>query len=322
MPTGDSAPRPDVLRTGNNTILADAIDMHVHGYPDAAPDWPMRTDDHTMVQIAHDCGMRGLVLKSHFWPTIDRARMLTESIDDPHFEVFGSITLNPLIGGVSPATVEAAAIHGAKVVFMPTWGSQHDIGNCHSMIRTQIIDRWFPRLSASITDSAISLTDGNGRLLGNVRETLEVAAERQLVLSTGHVSVQESLLLAEAAAAIGFHDLVFAHPLSSSIGGGLDAMRAFAGFGGFIEITAIHAVLPTAPIPVAQMFDTIQAIGVDHVIISSDVYFDWMPPHAEMLRMITGQLQYLGLKETELRTMLVDNPHRLLNLRRTQAARS
>ena len=132
----------DVLRDGDNSLLAGAIDVHVHGYPDAGPNWPMRTDDRTMVSLARDCGMRGIVLKSHFWPTMDRARMLNEELADRSFAVHGSITLNPLIGGVQPETVEAAAGHGARVVYLPTWGSAND--NAHeTLVRGRIIDREF-----------------------------------------------------------------------------------------------------------------------------------------------------------------------------------
>jgi hypothetical protein len=50
------------------------------------------------------------------------------------------------------------------------------------------------------------------------------------------------------------------------------------------------------------------------LIISSDVYFDWMPPHVEVLRMFTGQLRFLGAADDQLRAMLVGNPARVLKL--------
>ncbi|KAA9163325.1 hypothetical protein FPZ12_010045 [Amycolatopsis acidicola] len=294
-------------------VLRGAVDMHVHGYPDASPQWPMRTDDETLVSAARDCGMRGLVLKSHFWPTMDRARRLTETLADPGFTVFGSITLNPLIGGLQPATVEAAAGHGAKVVFMPTWGSANDARH-RGFVREKIVDRWFPRLSADLADSAITVLDGSGRLRGEAREIVSIAQEQGMVVSTGHLGVAESVALAEYSAEIGFRGLVFCHPFSSSVDADLGAMKTVVGLGGAVEMTAVHAFLPTSPVTPVQVYEAIRELGAGNVVLSSDVFFDWMPSHAEMLRCFTGQLRMLGLSQAELRTMLAGTPRRLLGL--------
>lgn len=303
----------DVLRDGDNSLLAGAVDVHVHGYPDAGPNWPMRTDDRTTVSLARDCGMRGIVLKSHFWPTMDRARMLNEELADRSFAVHGSITLNPLIGGLQPETVEAAAGHGAKVVYLPTWGSAND--NAHeTLVRGRIIDREFPRLSRSLDESAISIRTANGKLRPEVREILAIAEERDLVVSTGHVSLDESAALAEASAEIGYRQLLFGHPFSANIGASIRAAKEIAEMGAFIELTALHTMLPSHPLPVTDVYRAIRECGAANVVISSDVYFDWLPPHVEVLRMFTGQLRFLGVTDEELRTMLVSNPARMLGL--------
>ena len=67
------------------------------------------------------------MLKSHLWPTMDRAGLIRDSLTDIDFEVYGSITLNPPAGGVSVTVVELAASHDAKVIFLPTWGSAADV---------------------------------------------------------------------------------------------------------------------------------------------------------------------------------------------------
>lgn len=145
--TASAQARAAVLTDGDNTLLRDAIDMHVHGYPELGMQWRMRTTDLVMVDLAQACGMAGIVLKSHFWPAMDRAHLLQESLGSDSLRIFSSITLNPLIGGLQPTTVEAAALHGARVVFMPTWGAANDV--CHGgVVRRQLVDNFLPSLEA------------------------------------------------------------------------------------------------------------------------------------------------------------------------------
>ncbi|TFB72116.1 hypothetical protein E3O06_10930 [Cryobacterium glaciale] len=294
--------------------LCNAIDIHVHGYPDVGLEWKMRTDDLTLVTLARDAGMRGVVLKSHFWPTMDRAMILNERLDDPQFTVWGSITLNPLIGGLQPTTVEAAAAHGAKVVFLPTWGSRNDHGH-GGVVRQQVIDELLPSFGPYLDVAAIKVVSDDGVLNPAVVDILEVAKARELVVSTAHLSPSESLVVAEAAAGIGFTRLVFAHPFSPSISASPEVIDAIAATGAMVEITAVLTMMPRPPISVADVYDTICRLGADRVVLSSDVFFKWLPPHAQMLAMFIGQLRSLGSGEAEFTSMLVDNPARLLGIR-------
>lgn len=294
-------------------VLAGAVDLHVHGYPDASPAWRMRMDDRAMVAAARDAGMGAVVLKSHFWPTMDRARMLQEELGDTDFTVHSSVTLNPLVGGISPATVEAAVAHGAAVVFMPTWGARNDHRHC-GFVRTEIIEREFPRLAGTLGRTALSVLDGAGRLRAEAAEILDIAADGGQVVSTGHLSAPEALALAERAAEIGFDRLVFGHPLAASVGADPSALRRFVELGGYVELTAVQTMLAESPVPLETVHDTIAAVGVANVVLTSDVYFDWMPPHTELLRVFAGRLRDRGLTLPEVRTMLVDTPRRLLGL--------
>jgi hypothetical protein len=292
-------------------ILRGALDLHVHGYPDAGLSWRQRQDDLTLARAASASGMAGIVLKSHFWPTMDRAQILNSVLDDPSFTVHSSITLNPLIGGVQATTVEAAAGHGARVVFMPTWGSRNDHGH-GGVVRRAIIDREFPSFGTYLDRHAVRIVDDSGRLDPRAADVVRVCHERDLVLSTGHLSVDESLRLAELGADLGYRRLVFSHPFSSSIAASADAIDEMAGLGATVEMTAVLTMMARPPVGVEAMYDTIQRIGAARVVISSDVYFDWCPPHVDMLRMTIGQLRTLGMTEPDLRAVFADNPSRLL----------
>jgi hypothetical protein len=292
-------------------VLNGAIDMHVHGYPDVGLHWKMRTDDLTLIRGARAAGMRGIVLKSHFWPTMDRAMSLNERFDAPDFTVWSSITLNPLIGGLQPTTVEAAAEHGAKVVFFPTWGSLNDHRH-GGVVRQQVIDRLLPSFSRYLDDAAISVTE-RGMLHPAVRDILDVAKARDLVVSTAHLSTGESVKVAEAAADIGFERLVFAHPFSPSVAASPAVIDDIAATGAKVEVTAVLTMLPKPPVQLTDVYKMIRRLGPRSILLTSDVFFAWLPPHAEMLSMFVGQLRSLGITDDEFRTMLVENPSALIS---------
>lgn len=296
---------------GTDPVLHGAVDLHVHGYPDVGLGWQMRIDDLTMVRLARAAGLGGIVLKSHFWPTMDRALVLNQRLGVDDFEVYGSITLNHLVGGVSPMAVEAAALHGARVVFMPTWGSRNDHGH-GGVVRRGVIDRTLPTFGPRLEEGAITVIDGNGKLRPEARDVLTVAKERSLVLSTGHVSVQESLALATAAADLGHDRLIFGHPFSRSVRADLSVMREMTDLGAMVEMTHTHTVMADPPARIVDIHGAIAELGPDHVVLTTDVFFPWQPPQAESFRMFIGQLRDQGWSDDDLRTMVVRNPRRLL----------
>ena len=62
--------------------------------------------------------MKGFVLKSHYIPTAERAKVVTKAV--PGIQAFGAITLNHSVGGLNPVAVELSGRSGAKIVWMPT----------------------------------------------------------------------------------------------------------------------------------------------------------------------------------------------------------
>ncbi len=147
-PSASARDPPAALPEGFGTALSGAIDVHVHGQPDLSAAFKNRGDDLAVVRLAHAYGISGWVLKSHLWVTTDRAALLQRETGDLGFTVYGSITLNPPMGGVSATVVEFAAAHGARVVSLPTWGSAADVG------RDGYISRLLGQLSPSFSSYA------------------------------------------------------------------------------------------------------------------------------------------------------------------------
>src|SRR5437660_12548060 len=78
--------------------LDGVVDIHAHCDPDSMP---RSIDAIDLAKLAHDRGMRGLVLKNHYEPTASLAYITRKVV--PGIELFGGIALNRTVGCVKPA---------------------------------------------------------------------------------------------------------------------------------------------------------------------------------------------------------------------------
>ena len=90
-------------------------DIQVHVAPDVIA---RRIDDLDLAKefLAHK--LKGFVLKSHYAPTYERAKVVTKA--SPGITAYGAITLNHSVGGLNPVALEIAGRSGNKIVWLPT----------------------------------------------------------------------------------------------------------------------------------------------------------------------------------------------------------
>ena len=105
-------------------LLSGAIDMHIHASPD--PRARRSVDALEAAQQAQQAGMRAIVLKSHEYPTAPLAQIINKIL--PGFTAVGSLALDFPVGGLNPSAMENSAKMGAKIIWMPTLDSAHDMG--------------------------------------------------------------------------------------------------------------------------------------------------------------------------------------------------
>jgi hypothetical protein len=290
-------------------LLRDGIDLHVHGQPDVSRRFANRGADVDVARLAHAYGLRGWVLKSHLWPTMDRAGLIRDSLTDIDFEVYGSITLNPPAGGVSVTVVELAASHDAKVIFLPTWGSAADVARGgYIPDRLTLSAPSFPRYASA---HAISLTDGNGSLTGAVREALDACRALDLSVATGHAGLSESLAVAEYCAGIGARVLI-THPQHYVDKPG--QLTRFTDLGAFVEFCNAPLLHPDGHLTIRDVYAGLEAIGPQQAVLTTDIFSRWVPPEPECFRMFAEQLSYLGISADDIRQLIAANPRRFLGL--------
>jgi hypothetical protein len=286
---------------GFDRLLRGAIDVHVHGQPDLSESLKNRGDDVEVARSAQEYGMAGWVLKSHLWSTMDRARQIEKALG---FPVHGSITLNPPAGGLEPSVVELAAAHGARVVFLPTWGAAAD--HARGGYIATLLGRISPAFPEYAARTAITLCDDAGHLTGRARAVIDACHALGLALATGHASVAESRAVAEYCAGLG-QRLLVTHPLHYTT-----ELREFTELGAFVEFAAAPLLHPDGHLTVRDVHEALTAIGPQRAILSTDVFSRWVPPEPECLRMFLEQLAYLGWSAEDIATMVSTNPRTFL----------
>ncbi|MDA2929391.1 DUF6282 family protein [Acidobacteria bacterium AH-259-O06] len=284
-------------------ILEGIIDFHAH----AAPDSVARSVDVVeLAQKARQVGMRGFVIKNHYIPTAGYAYLARKLV--PGLEVFGGVVLNLAVGGINgPAVESMTAVRNGfgRVVWMPTFDAENHV-------RFFKENRPFVRVSES------------GQLLPEVLDLLEIIAQKNLILETGHSSAAECLLLIQAARQAGVKHIIVTHAMMNPINMSVEQQKKAAGMGAFLE----HAFVGTLQGPRASLASmrgwkgvsigdyaaAIKAVGAQHCILSSDLGQAGNPIHTDGLRHFITALKQQGIGDHEIDLMTRKNPARLLEL--------
>jgi Family of unknown function (DUF6282) len=295
--------------TEADRLLEGAIDTHCHGYPEISFDVKMRTEDLEAFRLAAEAKMKGIVLKSHMWPTIGRLYQMKDKISG--IQVWSSITLNTSSGGFSPWVTESALKQGVKVIWLPTWSARNDLQRGGF---SRLMKPWLPTLNRMKPEDGLSVFNSSGEIDQNVREILALAKDYDVAIFTGHISPQESLAVAREAKKMGFKKLLLSHPDSNSVGATMEQVKEMAGMGFFIETTFLGLLPAFWRISLKEICQRIKEVGARRWVLSTDAFFEWTPPPAEMMRMFIGSMLSAGMSTDEVDLMVRKNPSELLNV--------
>jgi hypothetical protein len=276
-------------------LIRGAIDMHCHHGPD--PHRQRSVDAEEAVREADAIGMRGLVLKSHAYPTGPIAVLMQKQA--AQLRVFGGICCDFEVGGLNPAAVEVALRTGAKVVWMPTFSSIPD------------------RRKLKLPGPGIALLDERARPVSPLHEILRLAKEHDAVVATGHVDLAELFALADACRALGVR-LVMTHALETQVGADhtLAHVVEMAERGAVIEFTYLSCMpggfaATHAPDAFARAMAT---VGPARAIMSTDFGQDRSPHPAIGMQLFIDEMLRAGLSVADVDLMARRNPARLLGL--------
>lgn len=183
-------------KTMSKVSLKGVIDMHVHTNPDLR----LRAyDDFELMEAGIRVGARAIVIKTHQGTTMDRAYLCNRHNKIVHgntndFTMYGSITLNKVVGGINPKAVDTALKLGARVVWLPTQSARNhmvknklDPAGCVDVVR-------------------------DGKIVPELKDVFGLMKDHNAVLGTAHVSPKEAFVVVEAARDAGIKNIVITHP--------------------------------------------------------------------------------------------------------------
>ena len=287
-------------------VLSGAIDLHYHSAPSP---FPRRLGALEAIRHYTAEGFGGVVMKSHHHSTVMELIALEDALPEGlPIPAFGGIVLNGSVGGLNPRAVELALAMGGKIVWFPTIAGQGHLE------WAQRGDHGFPTASVRLRGEAPIPVVRHGRLVPAAHEILDLIAEADVILATGHILPTEVEMLVAAATQRGISKLLLNHP-DFIVELGDDAIDGLVANGAFVEHILIrYDDRSTEAQPIERLVDHIARFGADRTVISSDLGQRTSPLPGDSFRRVVGQLMARGVTEDELRLMLRTNPARLLGV--------
>ena len=284
-------------------ILEGAIDLHMHPGPTRIP---YRINFFEAAKEAAAAGMRAIVFKPLYFPTMDRAFAAEQSVSG--LKVFGGIVLDFGMGGLNPQVVQNAIEMGAKFVWMPLFDSKHS----RDKLGSNLAYRHMLTSTKSIT-----ILGPSGELLPEVKEILGVMVQFPgVVLETSHLSPRESIVLIGEAKKAGIQHVLVTHPLFPIIDATREEIREMVARGAIIN----HCVAACYPNPVREALhprkiaDSIRDVGAEHCVLSTDLGMNLFPAPLEGLRGFCEMMKTAGISPREIDILIKENPARILGL--------
>ena len=201
-------------------------DLHAHAAPSLLP---RHGDDRATVAAERAVGFSTVVLKAHEGSTVERAAAAGDG-------VYGGVVLNSAVGGANPDTVEIAARLGGRVVWMPTVSARtHKAGATSPELS---VHRGFELRPVDVI--------ANGALLPQWFDVLDTVAAHDLLLGSGHLSADETVVLFREAKRRGVQRLLVNHPKMAFLHWNDEASAALQALGAHLELGILPDLLSDA----------------------------------------------------------------------------
>lgn len=217
--------------------------------------------------------MKSIVIKSHKEPTSGRAKIAAEISG---FPVFGGVVLNQSVGGLNPHAVMASAELGGKFV-------------------------WFP----TISNSNIKME------WDKVEEILQVAADNEMVIATGHLKPMDIFTLIDMARSHGIWRIVVNHPLTRVVGVSIDEQVEMASHA-YLEHCYVACMEKHDQLNPMKISESIKEIGYQRCLMATDFGQIHNPQPVEGMKLFTSSMLYNGISMEGIRKMCIENPQKLI----------
>lgn len=293
-------------------LLQGSVDMHVHPGPSLMDRTGDSWEFHEQGAAA---GMRGIILKDHHTSTAVHAYLANHHIkSDSNFESFGAICLNNSVGGVNPFALDSAIKLGIKLVWFPTISERKHIELFTKANRRP--EEFVPTRVPPMTEVPITILDENGELKPEVKTCINMIADADIILATGHCDYDETLAIAKFATEVGVTKLLYTHlPMFTT--NDMEALKKITDIGGYVEFTYMNQLEATPEdyrMTGAEMAEYVRFFGPERCVCSSDFGISLVPRPVEGMKLVIKWLIEQGFTDDEITTMIKTNPYKLLNI--------
>ncbi len=246
------------------------IDTHLHTSPDPKP---RIVSDVEAGDQARRAGMEAVVIKSHLESTAGRAQMASKLAD---FKIIGGVTLNLSVGGLNAQAVEASALHGGRMVWLPT-----------------------------IHHQEVKLEEEK------LEEVLQMVRDHDLVLGTGHLPPEDIFRVLDLARSLRVNRLVVNHPLTRVVGATLDEQKEMARQA-YLEHCYVASMPLHDGLEPEKIAEAIWEVGPERCIMATDFGQSHNPTPVVGLQMYVREMLMQGLSQEDIGGMCRDNPAALI----------
>lgn len=198
-------------------------DLHVHSGPSLLP---RHGDDSATAAAAARAGIELFVLKAHEGSTAERALLVGAG-------AVGGIVLNSPVGGANPDAVRVAARLGARVVWLPTISSPaHKRANRNAELAVH----------RGVDFAAVPICEDDV-LDRRWHPVFEEIAAADMVLASGHATIDETLTAFRAAKLSGVRRFLVNHPLMPFLGWRDEHAEKLRALGAHLELGVLPDLL-------------------------------------------------------------------------------
>lgn len=317
-------------------LLVGAIDIHVHAGPHIFSS-PRRVDPIQAAIEARDAGMRAIVYMDVFEMSNGISWLVNRHV--PDITTYGGLIINTVYGGMNPRAVKTALNYGdgARFVSFGAHSTYFQAEREGHVVDGKFVSlsQLFPKFKTEELDRCTRIPL-DGEPGPELDEILSLIGEHNHVyMNSGHVSVEEALRLIELAPRYGIEKILVASTVTKITSN--EQMKQMIAGGAYIEHT-LAAFTHTTPIPKTHYYvekeyisidegmpggtkvgvhtvaKQIREFGAEHFILASDFGVYTLPTPVEGLREFIACMLDLGISPDEVRTMVSDNPAKLLGI--------
>ena len=255
-------------------VIENSIKGFIDTHIHTAPDSkPRILNDIEAAYEAKKEGMHAIFIKSHIESTAGRSKIAQEVTG---LNVIGGVCLNLSVGGLNPNAVKAAAELGGKII-------------------------WFPTISANKINVCFE----------NTEDILNIIAEKELILATGHLKVNDIFSLLDYAKSMHIKKILINHPLTRVVGASIDEQKEMARYA-LLEHCFVACMEMHDNLDPNVLAEAIKEVGPKNCIMATDFGQSHNPTPVEGIKLFVYYMKKNGINNSDIDKMCMENPSKLL----------